>query len=117
MCIVRNFGKPHLFVTFTCNPEWPEIQESLHPGESAFDRPDLLTRVFKLKHQQMMDDIEKGQIFGKVKAFVWTLEQQKKMGLHHTHTLIILESEDMPRTPEDIDRFVSAEIPDPIIKT
>ena len=23
--IVRKFGKPDLFVTVTCNPEWPEI--------------------------------------------------------------------------------------------
>lgn len=114
MCIVRNYGKPHLFITFTCNPAWPEITESLNPGETAFDRPDIMTRVFILKHKEMMNDIEKGQIFGKVKAFVYTLEQQKRMGLHHTHTLVILESESAPRTPEDIDKFVSAEIPDPV---
>ena len=28
MSIVRRFGKPDLFITFTCNPNWPEIQLS-----------------------------------------------------------------------------------------
>ena len=29
MAIVREFGKPDLFITFTCNPSWPEITENL----------------------------------------------------------------------------------------
>ncbi|CAN0516246.1 unnamed protein product, partial [Scytosiphon promiscuus] len=29
MVVVRKFGKPGLFVTFTCNPGWPEITEAL----------------------------------------------------------------------------------------
>lgn len=32
MAIVREKGKPDLFVTFTCNPNWPEIVEELLPG-------------------------------------------------------------------------------------
>ncbi|OAD81565.1 hypothetical protein PHYBLDRAFT_73457 [Phycomyces blakesleeanus NRRL 1555(-)] len=37
MDIVRHFGKPDLFVTFTCNPTWPEITNSLLGGQSASD--------------------------------------------------------------------------------
>ena len=62
----------------------------------------------------MLDDIEKRQIFGKVIAFVGTIEQQKRKGLHHSHNLIILESEYVPRNACDIDKIVSAEIPDPL---
>ena len=113
MAIVQKFGKPTLFITMTCNPEWREIQEALNPGETAFDRPDICSRVFKLKNDEMLDDIEKKQIFGKVKAFVGTIEQQKRKGLHHSHNLIILESEYVPKNPCDIDKIVSAEIPDP----
>ena len=113
MAIVQKFGKPTLFITMTCNPEWREIQEALNPGETPFDRPDICTRVFKLKNDEMLDDIEKKQIFGKVKAFVGTIEQQKRKGLHHSHNLIILESEYVPKNPSDIDKIVSAEIPDP----
>ena len=31
MAIVRKKGKPDLFITFTCNPKWPEIAEGLLP--------------------------------------------------------------------------------------
>jgi hypothetical protein len=31
MSIVRKNGKPDLFITMTCNPEWPEIKENLKP--------------------------------------------------------------------------------------
>ena len=27
MAIVRKYGKPDLFITFTCNPNWAEICE------------------------------------------------------------------------------------------
>ena len=49
MAIVRKYGKPDFFVTFTCNPTWPEIVENLMPGQTAQDRPDLVARVFNLK--------------------------------------------------------------------
>ncbi|GBP93841.1 ATP-dependent DNA helicase PIF6 [Eumeta japonica] len=29
MTYVRKFGRPDLFITFTCNPEWPEIKRKL----------------------------------------------------------------------------------------
>ena len=111
MAIVRKFGKPTIFITMTCNPEWSDIKESLNPGETAYDRPDIATRVFKLKNDMLLKDIEKNEIFGKVKAYVGTQEQQKRKGLHHTHTLVVLDW--VPRNPEDVDKIVSAEIPDP----
>ena len=49
MSIVRAYGRPDLFVTFTCNPRWPEITLSLHPGQTASDRPEIVARVFKMK--------------------------------------------------------------------
>ncbi|OAD65531.1 hypothetical protein PHYBLDRAFT_64601, partial [Phycomyces blakesleeanus NRRL 1555(-)] len=35
MSIVRRFGKPDLFITFTCNSKWPEITNSLLAGQKA----------------------------------------------------------------------------------
>ena len=67
-----------------------------------------------MKNDLLIEDIEKKEIFGKTKALVGTLEQQKRKGLHHSHNLIILESEYVPRSPEDIDKIVTAEIPDPL---
>jgi hypothetical protein len=51
MSIVSHFGKPDLFITFTCNPKWQEITRELMPHQSAADRPDLTARVFHIKLQ------------------------------------------------------------------
>jgi len=49
MAIVRKFGKPDFFVTFTANRGWPEVTRNLPSGQKASDRPDLVARVFHLK--------------------------------------------------------------------
>ncbi|XP_075492617.1 uncharacterized protein LOC142530687 [Primulina tabacum] len=47
MALVRIFGKPDLFITMTCNPEWKEIKDNLKEGQKAQDRPDLTSRLVK----------------------------------------------------------------------
>lgn len=47
MALVQDAGKPDIFLTMTCNPNWPEIVTELYPGQTAQDRPDLVTRVFR----------------------------------------------------------------------
>ena len=56
--------------------------------------------------------IIKGQIFGEVVAYFGAIEWQKR-GLPHAHFLFTLAEEDAPKTPEQIDKIISAEIPDP----
>ncbi|MCP4493928.1 MAG: hypothetical protein GY820_42505, partial [Gammaproteobacteria bacterium] len=102
MTIVRKFGKPDLFITMTCNPRWPEIVDNLLPGQSPHDRPDLVARVFNLKLTELKRDIEVNQIFGVQVARVEVIEFQKR-GLPHCHMLVILASEDKPKTAEIID--------------
>jgi len=46
MAYVRKYGHPDLFITMTCNPNWPEIQNNLWPGQKC---PELVPRVFRLK--------------------------------------------------------------------
>ncbi|GFS16768.1 hypothetical protein ElyMa_001481000 [Elysia marginata] len=41
VAIVRHLGKPNIFITFTCNPKWPEIISALNSQEQAWDSPDL----------------------------------------------------------------------------
>jgi Helitron helicase-like domain at N-terminus len=48
MAIVRVFGKADLFVTMTCNPKWSEIEAEMLEGQTAQDRPDVVTRVFNM---------------------------------------------------------------------
>ncbi|XP_063781211.1 uncharacterized protein LOC134929546 [Pseudophryne corroboree] len=110
MSIFAKWGAPDVFITFTANPTWPEIIENLRPGEQNSDRPDLVARVFKLKLNSLMDDLTKHGLFGQAKAFVYTIEFQKR-GLPHAHILVSLRTEDKFTTVEQINKFVSAEIP------
>jgi hypothetical protein len=35
MALVRKFGKPDIFLTMTCNPNWDEIRRELLPGQTS----------------------------------------------------------------------------------
>jgi hypothetical protein len=116
--VVRKFGKPNLFITFTCNPEWSEIQAELlefdgNPAkkQAARSRPDLVNCVFKLKLAEFLGDIKNGML-GTVIAMIYVIEFQKR-GLPHAHFLLILDVASKMETPEEYDSMVSAEFPDP----
>ena len=111
MSIIRAYGKPDLFITFTCNPKWPEIISSLLNNQTPSDRPDLCARVFNIKLQALQYDLFHGYVLGKVASHIHVIEFQKR-GLPHAHLLIILNEEDKPRNPDDYDTIFSAEIPD-----
>jgi len=64
MAIVRKFGKPDLFVTATCNPEWPEMAAALLESNTPADRPDIVAHVFKLKLDALVKEVEVDRIFG-----------------------------------------------------
>ena len=72
MAVCRDKGVPDLFITMTCNSKWPEILAELLPGQYAYDRPDLCSRVFKLKLDALLKEIMKDEIFGKVAALMGT---------------------------------------------
>jgi hypothetical protein len=110
LSIVRRFGKPDYFITFTCNPAWPEIVRELKFGQSASDRPDLCARVFDMKVKELLEDITKRNVLGKMKAYVYTIEFQKR-GLPHAHILLIVQETDKPLTTAEFDQVVSAELP------
>ncbi|OSX79796.1 hypothetical protein BU14_0071s0050 [Porphyra umbilicalis] len=110
MAVVRAFGKPALFGTFTCNPQWKEIQDALLPNQTPNGRPDLITRVFKMKLKELIKMIKEDNVFGYCLAFVMTIEFQKR-GLPHAHWLVILRRQDVPQTADAYDKFIRAEIP------
>ncbi|GKD40405.1 DNA helicase PIF1, ATP-dependent, partial [Tanacetum coccineum] len=70
MALCRTYGNPDLFITFTSNPKWLEISEMLayFPRQKAHDRPEVGTRVFKMKLTELLHDLTKNQIFGATKA-------------------------------------------------
>ena len=46
MALVQVFGKPDIFLTITCNPNWCEINQQLKTHEEPQNRHDLVARVF-----------------------------------------------------------------------
>lgn len=111
MAYVRQYGRPDLFITFTCNPQWIEIKQHLFTGQLSTDRHDITARIFKLKLKSLMDFIVKDQIFGETRCWMFTIEWQKR-GLPHAHILIWLIHK---ITPNEIDNVISAEIPHPVV--
>jgi hypothetical protein len=70
LAINRHFGGADFFITMTANPNWPEIKQALLPRQSSADRPDLVNRVFRLKVQELMDDIFKRNVLERAVARV-----------------------------------------------
>ena len=112
MAIINRKGKPNIFLTMTCNPKWPEIMENLLDHQQACDRPDIVARVFHLKKERLLDLIVKKKFFGEVAAYVYVIEFQKR-GLPHMHLLITLAHGFKITSPEIVDKFIFAELPDP----
>ena len=69
MAICKRYGYPDLFITITCNVNWPEILDFVKSrGLTTSDRPNIVCRVFKMKLDQMMTNFKKKNFFGKVNA-------------------------------------------------
>ncbi|KAL3532810.1 hypothetical protein ACH5RR_006331 [Cinchona calisaya] len=95
----------------TCNPSWPEIRDHLIEGDEGKNRPDLVVRVFHAKLEKLKDELFKKNIFGKVAAYTYVIEFQKR-GLPHAHFLLILKPQYKMYRLDEYDKIVSAEIPD-----
>ena len=109
MTYVRYYGRPDLFITFTCNPTWDEVKQELFQGQTYIDRHDLLARVFRQKLIRLMEVIKKCKIFGTVRCDMYTIEWQKR-GLPHAHILIWLTEK---IHSNQIDDLICAELPNP----
>ncbi|KAI3798193.1 hypothetical protein L1987_33462 [Smallanthus sonchifolius] len=111
MTLVQDDGKPNLFLTMTCNPQWPEICDNLKPGQTAQDRPELVSRVFRAKLEDLKEQLFKKHLLGEVKAYVYVIEFQK-CGLPHAHFLLTMHTQHKINNPDHYDKVVCAKIPD-----
>lgn len=78
LAVCRHVGHPDIFLTMTTNPLWDEIQRMMDflPGCHYSNCPDIISRVFRLKLDQLTDDIKKKSYFGKCigsKVLIWIL--------------------------------------------
>ena len=74
----HEFGHPDGFLTWTFNPDCRELKEQLREGETGLDRPDIVARIFKLKKDQIVKDLESEHIFGIMLARTHSIEYQKR---------------------------------------
>ncbi|OWY99611.1 LOW QUALITY PROTEIN: Helitron helicase [Phytophthora megakarya] len=79
------------------------------PVQRSPDRPDLLTRAFKLNLNAIRDDIVNNEIFEKVRALTYVIESQKR-GLPRTQMTVKRTEESRPKRSEDYDKFVSSRL-------
>ena len=106
------FHLPDLFVTVTFNPEWPELARMMPAHGNVHDHADVVARVFWMRFSRIMKDIFDHGVFGEVLSYCYRIEWQLR-GFPHAHVLLILKQRIL--SAAEVDRFVSAEIPDPVL--
>jgi len=85
LALARVYGPPSLFITMTCNPDWPEIKARLQPGQHSCDAPTIVVRAFKLRVQRLLTILRSK--FGKMIYMIKVIEFQKR-GLPHCHIVV-----------------------------
>ena len=56
---------PDFFITFTANPNWKEIQETMNNHKVKFEcRDDIIARVFHAKLKQFLYDLTQANVLG-----------------------------------------------------
>ncbi|XP_074314231.1 uncharacterized protein LOC141649439 [Silene latifolia] len=109
MALVQKYVKPDLFLTITCNPNWPEVKAELTPGELSQNRHDVVARVFHAKLTRLRKLIREKKIFGEVDAMINVVEFQKR---GFAHFLIILKPGYKITSPEKFEKYpLSVHIP------
>ncbi|XP_023247714.1 uncharacterized protein LOC111643757, partial [Copidosoma floridanum] len=91
---------------------WSEFlssTDSMTPCNILLYRHDIVSRVFHLKLRKLIDVLTKKAIYGEVDAWIYSVEWQKR-GLPHVHILLWLKTKIQP---DEIDKIISAELPDP----
>ena len=107
LAIVSRRGKPTIFLTFTCNPNWPEVKAQLAPGQIASDRPDVLCAVFHEYLSKLLKELRAR--FG-AKYLIHVIEFQKA-GLPHAHICLRAAQHDNLTNVAEIDNLISACLP------
>jgi len=113
--VVSEFGSPTLFITVTCNTAWPEIQEMLLPGQTAFDRPDIVCRVFHARLQALLHNLKAGKYTkGGIIYMMYVIEYQHR-GLPHAHIVVKLsdapDKQDVDASAKWVDQHITALMP------
>ncbi|XP_022853255.1 uncharacterized protein LOC111374750 [Olea europaea var. sylvestris] len=111
MSLVQRYEKPNVFLTMTCNPNWPEIKHELRHNNEIQNRPNLLVRIFRARLEELKIDLVKRKLLAPIVAYVYVIEFQKR-GLLYAHFLLIFKPNFKIKNSLQVDEIVSCEIPD-----
>ena len=103
--------KSDLFIIIICNLQWIELLLAAFSDQTAQDRLELVTRLFKLKLNVLLHELIDLHVFDNVVGYVYTIEYQKR-DLSHVHILLIFEQNGKSRISDIIDCMICAEISD-----
>jgi hypothetical protein len=92
LILVSEFGCPHIFLTLTCNPKWPEIMSQVLNGQTASDCPEVTGAVLKSRLDQMKMNIRHGKYFDGREIFhTFHVIEYQYRGLPHAHLVVCLD--------------------------
>lgn len=116
----------------TATPSDPDVMA--HPDFNKNDASlnfELTNRVFNIRVKRLMKDIKEDKVLGNASNIIFVTEFQKR-GLPHIHMVVTLDTKvssswmlsllyiclmhliiSQMETPDDVDGFVSCELPDP----
>lgn len=111
IAISNNVNYPDAFLTMTCKPRRPKINNVLLPGQAVTDHPDLTARVFWIKLHALMAFVINERVFGEVKIHFSVIEFQKRC-LPYSHCIFCMapQSKTVLLQPSFIDSINSTEI-------
>ncbi|CAN0897213.1 ATP-dependent DNA helicase PIF1 [Linum grandiflorum] len=72
MAVCGHYKNPDLFITFTCNAQWPEIINAFRDevGPHGEDKPMVIARVFRMRLELLKKDLKKKHYFGRSIAVI-----------------------------------------------
>ena len=112
ICISNNLGHSDVFLTMTCNPNWPEILDAIFDGQKPQDRSDICNGVFKMKQKMLLQYLKSENPFRRMIANVSVIEFQKR-GLPQAHVILFLDQKAKHnlQNSEYVEKLISSEIP------
>jgi len=108
MALMEFYGKPTFWITMTGDRNWPEVTAA---AAGTQHRADLLLRVFREKYRMLIAALRQGTVFGSRAVFILSVIEFQLRGIPHCHIAVRLAGA-QPMTGEDMDKYVSAEVPD-----
>ena len=110
MAVAREYSKPDLSSTFTCNPRWQEIEATFLGNQSRLTARISLFASFASNSPPSTQDFFRDRVLGRSVARLYAVEFQKRR-LHLARILATLDPANRPRNADDCDRFASADLP------